>query len=143
MKNQQTTPKTAVVTLRAGGSTLTLLATAKPDGTAVTSVTTRDADRKSSRGMTEAHKDMNAAKAHLVVLAKQAEGLGWQRRRVSATRPDAFSTLPAPKPSTEPEGISEGSAIGENDPRNLAEDYPGQSITGQETKRRAGRRGRK
>jgi hypothetical protein len=47
---KQPTPKSAVVTLHAGGSTLTFLATLKNDGRAVTTVTTRDAEKKSTRG---------------------------------------------------------------------------------------------
>ena len=97
MEKQQNSPKSAVITLHAAGSTLTFLAVLKPDGSAITTVTTRDADKKSSRGMSERHADMTAAKAHLTTLAKQAEKLGWQKRTGAgiAARPDAFSTLPA------------------------------------------------
>jgi acyl dehydratase len=87
--------KSAHITMRAGGSTLTFLAVLRPNGTVTTTVTTRDADKKLSRGMTETHSDMATAKAHLTALAKKAEALGWQKRAGGAARPDAFSTLPA------------------------------------------------
>ena len=91
------TPKSAVVTLHAGGSTLTLSAVLKADGSAVTTVTTKDAEKKSTRGMTEQHADMAAAKVHLAALAEKAAKLGWQRRAAAgpAAKPDAFSKLPA------------------------------------------------
>ncbi len=96
MKQQTTTPKTAVVTLKANGSTMQLLATLKADGTVVTKVTTWDESKKPVRGMTEVFKDMDSAKAHLAALAKKAEGLGWQRgTRAVAAKADAFSKLPA------------------------------------------------
>ena len=84
MDTQPTTtaPKTAVITLHSGNSTMTLLATRKADGSAVT----------------EQHADMTTAKAHLVALAKKAETLGWQRAQGAGlkAKPDAFSKLPAP-----------------------------------------------
>jgi hypothetical protein len=87
---------TFTITLRANGSALSLLAMRKPDGTAVTSVTTTGADKKHARGMTETHANMETAKAHVASLADKAEKLGWQRKaRVIAARPDAFSKLPA------------------------------------------------
>jgi hypothetical protein len=98
--DQKTAPaKSASVTLRANGSTLMLIGTLKTDGSVITTVTTRDADKKLTKGMTETHASMDAAKAHLAGLAEKAEKLGWQRRgRVVASRPDAFSKLPvAPK----------------------------------------------
>lgn len=91
MKDPQ---KSASITLRAGGSTLGFLAVLKADGTAVTTVTQRDSDKKASRGMSETHADMTAAKAHIVTLAEKAKALGWQRR-AGAKKADAFSTLPA------------------------------------------------
>ena len=102
MEKQPETPvvpqrKSAVITLHASGSTMTLSAVLKADGSAVTTVTTRDADKKATRGMTETHVDMAAAKAHLAGLAAKAEKLGWQRRTApgAAAKPDAFSKLPA------------------------------------------------
>lgn len=89
--------KTAVTTLHANGSTLILSAVLKSDGSAVTTVTTKDAEKKSTRGMTEQHADMTAAKAHLAALAEKAGKLGWQRRTAAGmvAKPDAFSKLPA------------------------------------------------
>ncbi len=90
-------PKSATITLRAHGATMLLAAVRRPDGTAVTSVTTRNADKHATRGMTETHANLDAARTHLAKLAQQAEKLGWKRgARVGATKPDAFSTLPAP-----------------------------------------------
>ena len=90
-------PKSAVITLHASGNTLTFLATRKSDGSAATTVTTKDADKNTTRGMTETHADMTAAKAHLSMLAEKAVKLGWQRRAVAGmvAKPDAFSKLPA------------------------------------------------
>lgn len=88
--------KSACITLRANAATLTLLATLKADGSVVTTVTTRDADKKLSKGMTTTHANMDAARAHLATLAKDAEKLGWKRgARIVAAKPDAFSKLPA------------------------------------------------
>lgn len=96
---KQTQPQTSVITLRSNGSTLTLLATKKAEG-AVTTVTTRDAEKKALRGMTEQHASMEVAKGHIAKLAEQAVKLGWARRRETVAKPDAFSTLPkAPRPS--------------------------------------------
>ncbi len=86
--------QTSVITLRANGSTLALQATKKGEG-AVTSVITRDAEKKATRGMTEQHPSMEAARAHLVKLSEQAIKLGWARRREAVVKPDAFSKLPA------------------------------------------------
>jgi hypothetical protein len=63
----------------------------------VTTVTTRDAEKKPTRGMTETHADMAAARAHLTTLAEKAQKLGWQRRSAAgaAAKPDAFTKLPA------------------------------------------------
>ncbi len=97
MKKQTTTtqPQTSLITLRANGSTLTLQATKKTDS-AITSVITRDPEKKATRGMTETHPTMDAAKAHLAKLAEQAVKLGWSRGRVVTPKPDAFTRLPAP-----------------------------------------------
>ena len=98
MAKKQPSTKTASITLRANGEILTLLATAKTDGTAVTTVTTRNAEKKSTRGMTESHKSMDVARAHLATLATKAESSGWKRSKFGevVARPDAFSTIPAP-----------------------------------------------
>ena len=103
MKEQPTTSgptiavvKSASITLRANGAMLSLFAMLRPDGTAVTSVTTKEsADGKPTRGMSKPHADMSTARAHIASLAKAAEGLGWQRGpRFAAPKPDAFSKLP-------------------------------------------------
>ena len=103
------TPKTnaaqqqsATITLRANGHTLTLNAVRKSDGSAITYAVTRDAEKKSSRGMTETHANIDAAKAHLAKLAEQATKAGWKRGVFAAPgrRADAFSKIPqAPKAS--------------------------------------------
>src|SRR5687768_11553445 len=97
-------PKSATITLHSHGSLLTLTATRKA-GSAVTTVTTKDAEKKYTRGMTEQHKTFEAAKAHLNVLAEKAQKLGWERRTFKITpRPDAFSKLPAPPKGAAPKG---------------------------------------
>jgi hypothetical protein len=105
-KQTKKAQKTAAITLRANGSSLTLAAVLKADGTAVTTVTTRDAEKHSARGMTESHTTMEAAKAHLASLAEKAEKLGWRRGlRAVSLRPDAFSKLPmAPASANSPRG---------------------------------------
>jgi hypothetical protein len=85
----------ATITLHAGPNTLQFRANVKKDGSVVTTVSQRDAEKKLSRGMTEKHPDMAAAKAHIATLAKKAETLGWQRRAGFAGKPDAFSKIPA------------------------------------------------
>ena len=96
--NQKSVPvKTSSITLRADGAVLMLLAVRKENGTAVTTVTTKhEGESRASRGMTETHKSMDAAKAHLESLAKSATALGWKRGTFTVTaKPDAFSQLPA------------------------------------------------
>ena len=90
-------PKTASITLMSAGTRLTLLAVRRGDG-AETFVTTTDAAKKSTRGMTEQHADFATAKAAIATQAHAAEKLGWTRRlagRGFVAKPDAFSTLPA------------------------------------------------
>jgi hypothetical protein len=102
-KQNTATQKSASITLRApDGSALVLAAVRKPDGTIVTTVTTRNPQKQATRGMSETHKNMDAAKAHLATLAKSAEKAGWKRGTFGAVvRPDAFSSIPpAPKAST-------------------------------------------
>lgn len=94
---KSTEQKSAIVTLRSNGSTLTLTATRRPDGTVRTAVTTRDAAKKVERGMSAEHSDMDAAKRHIATLVTAAEKLGWARSPgTRSARPDAFSKLPAP-----------------------------------------------
>jgi hypothetical protein len=86
--------KSASITMRAAGSMLTLLAVRTESG-AVTSVTTKNPNEKSVRGMKEQHKTFDAAKARLDVLAKEAEKQGWVRGKFQAvSKPDAFSSIP-------------------------------------------------
>lgn len=90
-------PKTTAITLKANGTTLTLLARRLPDGTAETFVTTTDPDKKTTRGMTEKHATFEAAKVAIAASASKAEKLGWVRRaagRGFVAKPDAFATLP-------------------------------------------------
>ena len=94
MTKKQT--KTASITLRSKDEILTLLAVHTETG-ARTSVTTKKPNEKPTRGMTEAHKTFDAAKARLEALAKDAQRQGWVRGTfASTTRPDAFSTMPKP-----------------------------------------------
>jgi hypothetical protein len=94
--------KSASITLRKGTEVLSLLATLRPDNRVEVTVTTKDKETKtSSRGMTEMFPTMAAARAHLTSLAEKAQKLGWQRGKFEVVRkPDAFSTLPAPKAAT-------------------------------------------
>ena len=89
--------KSMSITLRGNGAVMVLLAIRKENGTAVTTVTTKNpGEAKGTRGMTETHKSIDAARAHLEGLAKSAIALGWKRGTFSAKRPeDAFSKLPA------------------------------------------------
>ncbi len=97
MKKSTEPQKSAVVTLRANGCTLTFAATRRPDSTVRTSVTTRDAAKKIERGMSAQHADMDAAKKHIAGLVTAAEKLGWARSHgTRPTQPDAFTKLPAP-----------------------------------------------
>ena len=90
--------KTATITLTAHGSRLTLTALRGRDGTASSFVTTTDADKKTSRGMTATYKSFDEAKAAIATSAAKAEKLGWTRRvagRGFVAKPDAFNTIPA------------------------------------------------
>lgn len=91
--------KSASITLRKGNEVLSLLATLRPDGKVEVTVVTRDKETKAgSRGMSETFPNMTAARAHLSSLADKAQKLGWERRKFEAVRkPDAFTSLPAPK----------------------------------------------
>jgi hypothetical protein len=94
-----TAKNSASITLRANGSMLMLLAVRTQQG-ATTTVTTKHPNEKSVRGMTEQHKSLDAAKARLDALAKDAAKQGWVRGTFRAvTKPDAFSSMPAaPQP---------------------------------------------
>jgi ribosomal protein L18 len=59
---------------------------------------TTDANKVTTRGMTETHANFEAAKRAIEVMAGKAEKLGWTRRvagRGFVAPPDAFSSLPA------------------------------------------------
>jgi hypothetical protein len=87
--------KSASITLRANGAVLTLLAVRTSDG-ATTTVTSKQANEKSVRGMSETHKTFEASRARIDALAKDAEKQGWKRGKFqAAAKPDAFSTIPA------------------------------------------------
>jgi len=101
MSKQQIAPttkpgvlKSSSITLRSNGAMLLLVAVRTEKG-ATTSVTTKNPNEKSTRGMTEQHKTFEAAKARLDVLAKESEKAGWVRGKFqAATKPDAFSSIP-------------------------------------------------
>jgi len=94
---KKTEAKSAIVTLRSNGSTLTFTATRRPNGSVRTAVTTRDAAKKVERGMSAEHADMDAAKKHIATLVTAAEKLGWARSHgTRKAAPDAFTKLPAP-----------------------------------------------
>jgi hypothetical protein len=100
--------KTATITLHASdGSTMQIVAERTKDA-AKTYVLLTDADKKTSRGLTENHDTFEAAKAAIAVSAAKAEKLGWTRRAIAkgfAPKPDAFSSLPAaPKGTAAPKG---------------------------------------
>jgi hypothetical protein len=96
-QTEQKNAKSVSITLRANGGVMVLLATRREDGSAVSTVTTKNpGDAKATRGMTQEFKSIDAARVHLEALAKSAIALGWKRGTFSAKRPDdAFSKLPA------------------------------------------------
>jgi hypothetical protein len=95
---RQQEQETATVTLRAGDTSMRILALRRRDGSATTTVTVIGADKKTSRGMTKVHADFATAQTHLAKLVAEATGKGWTRRHGGGftPRPDAFSALPAP-----------------------------------------------
>lgn len=87
--------KSFSITMRANGAILSLLAVRTEQG-GTTTVTTKNPNEKSVRGMTEQHKSFDAAKARIEALAKDAAKEGWVRGKFeAATKPDAFNTIPA------------------------------------------------
>jgi len=96
----ETTTKTAKsysIGLKSHGTTMRIVAMRRPDNTAMTFVTATDADKKTTRGMTEQHADWDTAKAAVVAMATKAQKLGWEKGSVGfRPRPDAFATLPVP-----------------------------------------------
>jgi hypothetical protein len=102
-------PKTTTITLRAGDGVMQIVAERKADG-ARTYVLNTDADKKTTRGMTENHPTFEAAKAATEKMAAKAVKLGWQRRearRAFVAKPDAFSDIPAP-PKAAPKAATKG-----------------------------------
>jgi hypothetical protein len=85
------------------GSAMRIHATRHADGTAVSFVvwtTTKGGKKQHTRGATEHHDSMEAAKAAVAKLASQAMKLGWSRKASGfKTKPDAFDAghLPSAK----------------------------------------------
>ena len=71
------------VSLKAGGSRLTILAQRKKDGTAVTTVTTTDAKKKAARGMTQRFETFELAVSTLrqARTGRRAEGVEEERAK--------------------------------------------------------------
>ena len=91
-------PKTATITLTASdGSVLQLVAERTKDAAKSYAVTIKD--KKSARGMSQAHESFEAAVAATQKMALEAvKKLGWARkvtRQGFVAKPDAFSSLPA------------------------------------------------
>jgi len=88
--------QSASTLLRAGTAIMLIAATVRADGSATTAVTIKDGAKPSQRGMSETHKNLDAAKAAIMALAAKAEKLGWVKGGGRGfSRPDAFTTLPA------------------------------------------------
>ena len=85
--------KRASVSLTAGGSKLTILALRKKDGSAVTTVTTTDAKKKSTRGMTKRFETFDAACEALKTLAQEAAKKVWKK----SERSGGFATCTTPR----------------------------------------------
>ena len=91
--------KRSSVSLTAGGSKLTILAQRKANGSGVVTVTTTDAKKKNSRGMTEKFDSFALAVEALKKLEHDAVKKGWRKSERAGgfkARADAFSTMPAP-----------------------------------------------
>ncbi len=100
LDTQQKAPKTSRITLTSTGAKLILLAQARPDGSGTTYAATTDlTTKKTTRGMTKNHATFDAAKAEIARMAVAAEKIGWIRplRKGFTAKPDAFTTMPAPK----------------------------------------------
>src|SRR5262245_54436811 len=102
--------KTASVTLTSGTTQLYLLAERKPDGAVTTVNTIVQGQKGMTRGLTERHATMEAAKKRLATLADQAVAKGWLRKtstyRGFVAKPDAFSEIPAPTAPAKGKGKS-------------------------------------
>lgn len=95
-------PKRASVSLTAGKGEklmrLTILARRTAGDRGETVVTTTDAKKKTTRGMTAKYDTFELAAAALGKLVQDAMQKGWQRAARSGgfkARPDAFTTIPA------------------------------------------------
>ena len=89
--------KSATKSLRAGGTTMRIVALRRADGSAVTFVTTQAGKDKPVRGMTEQHTDFDAARTAMRGLVAKATAMGWKAgERGYKAKPDAFSALPKP-----------------------------------------------
>jgi hypothetical protein len=107
-------PKSRSVTLRgAAGATLTVVAERKATGAAcyvLHSVPGEGKKRKTTRGATTQHANMDAARAAADKLVKDALAKGWTRAERPAgfrPKPDAFTELPSP--ATASPGTATGS----------------------------------
>lgn len=100
-------PKSTGITLKdPAGNVMRLTATTKKDGTAQTYVIHRSLDehgktKEITRGATQAHANLDAARAMLDKIKAKAVGGGWIEKvsRVGKSKPDAFdiNSLPVAK----------------------------------------------
>ena len=89
--------KSATKSLRAGGTTMRIVALRRADGSAVTFVTTQAGKDKPVRGMTEQHADFDSARTAMRGLVAKATAMGLKTgERGFKAKPDAFSALPKP-----------------------------------------------
>ena len=93
------------VSMRAGSGDkqmrLTILAQRKADGSGVTTVSTTDAKKTTTRGMSSRFDSFELAVAAIAKLVRDAEQKGWKKTERAGgfkARPDAFTSMPvAPK----------------------------------------------
>ena len=98
------TPKSTSITLKdAGGDTFRIAAVIKKDGTVTTYVVHREIGsdgktKSTTRGATQQHEDMDAARAVMEKIKKKAVASGWQERvsRVGRAKPDDFDVAHLP-----------------------------------------------
>jgi hypothetical protein len=101
-------PKSTGVSLfDEAGNTMRITAVVKKDGTASTYVVHKvlgsDGKTKTqTRGATQVHDDMEAARAALDRIKKKAVSAGWQEKtsKVGRAKPDEFDIAHLPKPAT-------------------------------------------
>ena len=92
--------RTTRITLHSEGAKLVLMAQSRPSGEATTYAATTDlTTKKTTRGMTKHHTTFDAAALELGAMLRNAQKIGWQKsvRKGFTAKPDAFSTMPAPK----------------------------------------------